>query len=648
MSYRELDRLLRCATPALYAVPGHGLVAVVAVQKRWGGRLSILGRDLRVHHRPAAWLRAALASALEATLCAEVGALLLHAELAGRDRARAERRLLDQRLATQSFEGCFLLRLPAGSPSARQAARLGLWRNAASLLVTHLLYYGCTLGAFVILGQTVLGGRVDKGWLAGCLLLLVASVPLYLFATAVEQRLATFGGVLLKQRLLAAVLRSPTEALREGGVGRFLGQILETETLEWFVASGGLTLALGLVDLLFGAALLGLTPSRSVELPLLLLFGGLSLLLYRSYHRRRQRWTLERLALSEQLIESMVGHRTRLVQEPATHLYLREDQCLGQYLESSRRLDDIARWLSPGLVRGWLLIGFIGLFPTWIAGQAQGAGLALSIWVLILTSGALGQLGNGLLQLSGAILAGRQLGPMFQSASPMASPPTVSQYWAGRQLAAKPPADPIERTPILSMQQVRHTPKGRVQPVLQDCNLEIASGDRVLLEGPSGGGKSTLAAVLAGLRMPDSGLILAEGLDLATLGLPAWRRRIVLAPQYHENHVFSASLAFNLLLGSAWPPPEADLRRAKEVCNSLGLGPLLNRMPAGLHQLLGETGWRLSHGERSRLFLARALLQRAKLVILDESLAALDPATLTAVARCLIQTREALVLIAHP
>ena len=64
------------------------------------------------------------------------------------------------------------------------------------------------------------------------------------------------------------------------------------------------------------------------------------------------------------------------------------------------------------------------------------------------------------------------------------------------------------------------------------------------------------------------------------------------------------------------------------VCRALGLGPLLDRMPAGLFQMVGETGWQLSHGERSRLYLARALLQGADLIILDESFGALDPTTL--------------------
>lgn len=190
--------------------------------------------------------------------------------------------------------------------------------------------------------------------------------------------------------------------------------------------------------------------------------------------------------------------------------------------------------------------------------------------------------------------------------------------------------------------------RGRATPILRGCDLSIAPGERLLLQGASGSGKSTLAAVLAGLRSPDSGLLLAGGLDRPTLGGAGWRRRVVAVPQFHENHVLTETFAFNLLLGRAWPPRPEDLHEAEQVCRSLGLGDLLERMPAGLMQVVGETGWLLSHGERSRLFLARALLQGGDLLILDESFAALDPENL---GRCLATVVErdcALLVVAHP
>ena len=107
-------------------------------------------------------------------------------------------------------------------------------------------------------------------------------------------------------------------------------------------------------------------------------------------------------------------------------------------------------------------------------------------------------------------------------------------------------------------------------------------------------------------------------------------------------------VAFNLLMGQAWPATPEDLARAETICRELGLGSLLDRMPAGMQQRVGDTGWQLSHGERSRLQIARALVQRADLVVLDESFASLDPENLERALDCARRHANALLVVAHP
>ncbi|MGH9609930.1 MAG: ATP-binding cassette domain-containing protein, partial [Bryobacteraceae bacterium] len=96
------------------------------------------------------------------------------------------------------------------------------------------------------------------------------------------------------------------------------------------------------------------------------------------------------------------------------------------------------------------------------------------------------------------------------------------------------------------------------------------------------------------------------------------------------------------------PPAPEDMREAEAVCLELGLGELLDRMPGRLLQMVGEGGWQLSHGERSRIYIARALLQGADLTILDESFAALDPDTLHLALDCVLKRSPTLLLAAHP
>ena len=215
-------------------------------------------------------------------------------------------------------------------------------------------------------------------------------------------------------------------------------------------------------------------------------------------------------------------------------------------------------------------------------------------------------------------------------------------------LAVRPEGAAAEAQPVLEAHELVFRYRPLAPPVLRGCSLTLRGGDRVLLEGPSGCGKSTLVSVLAGLRQPESGLALLRGLDLPALGATGWRRHVALAPQFHENHVLTHTLAFNLLMGRRWPPRPGDLAEAADLCRSVGLGPLLDRMPSGLQQVVGETGWRLSHGERSRLFLARALLQRPEVVVLDESFAALDPESLRQAMQTVLDRSRTVLVVAHP
>jgi ATP-binding cassette subfamily B protein len=180
--------------------------------------------------------------------------------------------------------------------------------------------------------------------------------------------------------------------------------------------------------------------------------------------------------------------------------------------------------------------------------------------------------------------------------------------------------------------------------VLRDVDLELAPGDRAVLAGASGAGKSTLATALAGILPASCGHVALDGAQPAD---PGWRDRVGLVPQHGDNHVLLAPVAFNLLMGRGWPAGEADLEEAAEVCAELGLGPVLQRMPAGLGQTIGETGWRLSQGERARVCLARALLADHDVLILDEPLGALDPQTARTVLAVARRRARTLVVISQ-
>jgi ATP-binding cassette subfamily B protein len=286
---------------------------------------------------------------------------------------------------------------------------------------------------------------------------------------------------------------------------------------------------------------------------------------------------------------------------------------------------------------GWLLAGLAGLAPAFIDGAGSSLGLAIGFGGVLLAARAFSGISTGLAGLARAVIAWRQVTDLFDApATPTAGPPILPNA----------PADAAPRK-LVDASDLVFRYDAHAEPVLRGVNLAIHHGERILLEGASGGGKSTLAALLVGLRQPASGLLLLNGLDRHTLGA-SWHQLATEAPQFHENHILSGTLGFNLLMGRNWPALDDELQEARALCIELGLGELLERMPSGMMQMVGETGWQLSHGERSRIFLARAILQDAQLTILDESFAALDPETLRRCLDCAFRRTRTLVVIAHP
>lgn len=239
--------------------------------------------------------------------------------------------------------------------------------------------------------------------------------------------------------------------------------------------------------------------------------------------------------------------------------------------------------------------------------------------------------------IAAAYVAWKRIAPLFRAAA-RPEPPGELRGTPGDSSCDK----------LLEAERITFRYRVNGPAAVRECSLVVHRGDRILLEGSSGGGKTTFASLLTGLRQPESGLLLGKGLDRHTLGSAGWRQVVAAAPQFHENHLLAETLAFNLLMGRRWPATAPDLEEAECVCRELGLGSLIDNMPSGLMQMVGEGGWQLSHGEKSRIFVARALLQNTEVVILDESFAALDPENANIALEYTIRRAPALIVIAHP
>jgi ATP-binding cassette, subfamily B, bacterial len=155
--------------------------------------------------------------------------------------------------------------------------------------------------------------------------------------------------------------------------------------------------------------------------------------------------------------------------------------------------------------------------------------------------------------------------------------------------------------------------------VLHDISMAVRAGQTAVILGPSGCGKSTLASLIVGIYRMAEGAILIDGVDISRLEPRSLRRSIGYVDQH--SHLFIGSIRDNIAMGS----PEASFEEVRRAACMAEIDADILAMPMGYETLLGTGGVGLSGGQRQRIALARALLRRPKLMVLDEVTSGLEP-----------------------
>jgi ATP-binding cassette, subfamily B, bacterial len=648
--YAEVESFIRRASPALYqlscplphaeATP-HYLLALKARR----GRVALLCPDLTQKWLSVAQIRAGWCYEQEVALLPVLGGLWDELGLRREARVGANTAVAQTHLAQTPIGHCWLFYPPPYAPLRHQLLASGLLSFLFLIIFFNISQQLVTIGGWAIIGNGALTGWFDQAQISAWVLIMLTALLCQAFTYQLQGPLATHTLRFIKSRLLYGSLQIDPDEIRHQGSGQFFGRVLESDMVQNYLVGGALLALPFSIMLVLAGVILSFGAGGMIHVLFLLAWTAIALYIgwLRLWHGGKGMDIYRQM--TNDLVENMIGHRTRLAQENRSRWHDAEDKSLAEYNTMTRYFDENGIYLDVLVPRGWLVLGMLGLAYPFVMMTASVEKLAIAVGGILLAYMAFESLAQTMKFLAQSVVSWRQIAPLLAAAQKQ--PTAVS---SAHQLppAQTPPPPDNHRQPLLMMRDVTFRYQERSQAILQNCDLTIMHGDQLLLEGPSGGGKSTLAAILSGLRQPQAGLMLLWGFDTHTIGDTLWRQRIVTAPQFQENHIFTDTFAFNLLMGRGWPATPADLEDATQLCHELGLGPLLARMPHGLHQMIGEGGWQLSFGERSRLYIARALLQNADFVILDESFGALDPESLKQAMQCVLRWTNTLMVIAHP
>lgn len=272
--------------------------------------------------------------------------------------------------------------------------------------------------------------------------------------------------------------------------------------------------------------------------------------------------------------------------------------------------------------RGAWASGLAGAVLVLLCGLASAGGLVLGARAIAggelnpVLAGLLALVPLGLVEVVQPVITAAQQFPALAAVLARVRPQP-------RQPQAEPGAEPPSPIASLRLDGVSAAWPGQRAPVFAPVDASLRRGEWLAVTGPSGAGKSTLLATLLGFLRPSSGTYTLSGVDAARLPVQRLTERISWCPQ--DPMLFSSTLRGNLLLAA--PASDAELRLA---LYRVGLGRFLATLPDGLDTKVGEAGAALSGGGRQRVAVARALLRRSEVVLLDEPTAHLDSAAATA------------------
>jgi ABC-type bacteriocin/lantibiotic exporter with double-glycine peptidase domain len=414
----------------------------------------------------------------------------------------------------------------------------------------------------------------------------------------------------LAEAAFAAAIRLPIdrrEARDHGLLGRSFEEI---ERVAQAASEGMLEIALGLgTVVVLAVAMLVVDPLLGLAvLALVAVLAGVHFWAAQRLRLREAAWLSARSAYWSHLVESIAYGLTIRIAPAHRFAEERFSDRLRADLDAGLEVTRIAATLdAAGRIAGGLMTAVIAVIGGLLV---IAGGMSLGEFVLFLAIA-----GSLTAPVLGFAKAADDLQATLVAAGRLADLAAAPH----EQIASYQDAPPPGRG-VVAIERARFAYDGE-RPVLSQATLTLAHGEKVALSGASGLGKTTLAGLIVALRAAHGGTLTLDGTPIEKLPLGELRRRVALVP--HEIEIFTGTVADNIALGE----PTADRMQIEVAAHIACLDADIAALKDGYETMLGQGAAELSAGQKQRLGIARALMRRPEVLILDESTSALDTAT---------------------